>query len=180
MLKELENKIFPFKFRCVRCGKCCTQMLTGVPLYYTDIKNISCSIGLKMNAFVKQYCELTLHQIRTGKKILNIPILYLKTTKGKCIFYKSNGCTVHNVKPYCCSAAPFISLLFQDYDMIDFFKKQCNGFGHGTYYNKRKIKQILKKEVELEETEWQLFNNGLYSNLVMLLNGKGGKNDPGT
>lgn len=176
MLKQIENKIFSFNFQCVRCGNCCTRLEKGVPLFYKDAKKIALFKNLHLNDFLLQYCELNLHETIVNGHDLRIAGLYLKTSDHTCIFYKNNGCSIHKAKPYYCKSSPFISLLFQDNKTIEAFKKYCKGFGHGNYYNKKKIKSILKREIELEEKEWQLYHSGLYNSLVKLFK-IGGRND---
>ncbi|MGD0819954.1 MAG: YkgJ family cysteine cluster protein [Desulfomonilia bacterium] len=166
MLNEIKDKLFPFKFCCVRCGRCCTQMPRGVPLYYSDVENIAHMKGCAPKDFIKCFCELKLHKIINDGETMDIPVLYLKVSKKRCIFYEENSCMIHKVKPYICEAAPFVSLLFQDDNTVDFFKQKCKGFGHGTYYSRRRIRDIIKQEVKLEEAEWKLFSTGFYDNIV--------------
>lgn len=117
--------------------------------------------------FIVKHCELTLHEIITTDNQINIPSLYLKTVDKRCIYYE-NGCLIHEVKPYYCKSAPFISLLFQDENTIEFYKKHCRGFNKGRYYSKLKIKKILMHEVELEEVEWKAFNEGVYETILKI------------
>lgn len=175
MLKEIDSNIFPFKFRCVRCGNCCSHLPKGVPLFYSDCERISKHFAMNLYEFIAKHCELTLHDIMAEDHKINIPSLYLKTFDKRCIFYE-NGCLIHEVKPYCCKSAPFISLLFHDDNTIEFYKKHCRGFNKGIYYSKEKIKNILKHEIELEEVEWKTFNDGFYETLLKLFD-KGGQDD---
>lgn len=168
MLNHIENNIFPFRFRCVKCGICCENLSIGVPLFYKDIERIASYENLNLNDFLIQYCKLVIHNVNIKKRKIEIPVLYLKTSKRRCVFYEDKNCLVHKVKPYLCSSSPFVSLLFQDDNFLEFFKNNCKGFGRGAYHSKERIKQILKQEVKLEGKEWKLFKNGLYNNILNL------------
>jgi Fe-S-cluster containining protein len=150
-------------------------MAKGVPLYYSDVERIAFSRDLATDEFMRRYCELTVHRLVTEKADLAIPGLYLQTSEGRCIFYKGDGCGIHDVKPYCCRSSPCISLLFQDDSFIEYFKKECKGFGRGPYYSKRKVKQMLEQEAGLEEAEWRLFNEGLFDKVTTVVVGKSSK-----
>jgi len=141
-------------------------MLMGVPLFHTDIQDISGILKTNKGDFINRYCDLIVHKIPNNQNTLRVHAFYLKLFDSRCIFYENNGCAVNDVKPYLCKTAPFISLLFQDSTVIDNFKKRCKGFGHGPYYNKKTIKFMLKQEAKLEKAEWELFNNGFYDNLM--------------
>ena len=123
-------------------------------------------MNIFLDKFILNYCELTVHKIIYGGKIINIPVLYLKTSGNVCIFYKNKECSIHDVKPYNCSAAPIISLLFQDKDVIRFFKDNCKGYGKGTYYSKGKIAEIINHESELEKQEFELCYRNSYDAII--------------
>lgn len=165
MLKEIESKIFPFRFQCIRCGNCCTHLPQGVPLFYKDAYEIGLNFNMSLRDFVAKYCELETHEITNNGERLHIPGLYLKKIGQTCIFYKDNACSINSVKPYNCQHAPFISLLFQSDTAIKFLKDNCKGFGQGTYYSKNKIKVILDREVGLEINDMELYERGLFNSL---------------
>jgi Fe-S-cluster containining protein len=163
----MKDKIFSYKFKCVKCGICCTQIPEDVPIFYKDAERIAFHLNLDIKRFLKEYCKLKLHEIISDKNKTIVPLLYIKIINGSCVFYK-NGCSIHSVKPYFCKTAPNISLLFQDDNAIKFFKKRCEGFGEGEFYSKKKIKSILAQEIKLETEEFILFNAGLYNDLLIL------------
>ena len=165
MLREIENRIFPFRFKCVRCGNCCIHLPQGVPLFYEDAYKIALNFNMKLREFITKYCELEVHEIASNGKNLHIPGLYLKTIGLTCIFYKGDRCSINSVKPYYCRSAPFISLLFQSDNAIKFLKNNCKGFGRGPYYSKKKIKALLEREIGLEIKDWELYKKGLFNAL---------------
>lgn len=167
MLKEIENRIFPFRFQCVRCGNCCTNLPRGVPLFYMDAYKIALLFNLKVREFIAKYCEFELHEIVSNGNILHIPGLYLKNIGNACIFYRGNGCSINSVKPYNCLSAPFISLLFQSDSAIKYLKSNCKGYGSGSYYSKKRIKMLLEKEARLEIKDFKLFKKGLINRLAI-------------
>ena len=167
MCSDVEGKVFAFRFRCARCGSCCSEMPKGVPLYHGDIEGIARRIGIPTHDFVADFCDVDEHRIESEEKgVVHIPVIYLKTSDGKCVFFKEKGCSVHEVKPYNCKAAPFISLVFQSESWIRSLKHNCKGYGRGPFYTKRRIRQQLEEEAKLEEAEWAWFDSGYYDRLI--------------
>lgn len=145
-----------------------------MPLFYQDVNRIAAYTNLSIKEFVVKHCDSELHNVAIEGQKISIPLIALKTSKNCCGFYKNNECSIHKVKPYFCEAAPFISLLFQNDDVIEFHKNNCHGFGHGIYYSNKKIESILLQEIELEEKEWFLYNTTTHNELIDLINDQGG------
>jgi Fe-S-cluster containining protein len=154
-------------------------MTTGVPIYHQDAMQIARNLQHNLKEFLSEYCEAVVHNIYDDGKWVTIPVIYLKTIRGACVFLHDGTCSIHLVKPYLCRSAPRISLLFHDQETVEYFRKHCRGFGKGPYYSKDKIRRTLKEEIQLEKRERELFAKGVYA---ALLNAKdrGGNYDTGT
>jgi len=140
-------------------------MIRGVPIYHQDAIRISRNIQHDLQEFLSMYCEVIVHNIYDGGERVTIPIIYLKTIRGRCVFLNDATCSIHPVKPYLCRSAPCISLLFHDQKTVESFMKHCRGFGKGPYYSKNKIRRMLKEEIQLEKRERELFAKGVYAAL---------------
>ena len=111
----------PIKFKCVRCGNCCTDPNTIVNLIYSDILRIK--KGLNLN--LKELLEIAAFYIFNDnldediKKKLVTPSIktergysyigLLKDPTGKCIFYdiKNKKCKIYSLRPNFCQTFPF-------------------------------------------------------------------------
>jgi len=167
-VKNIKLNIQPFRFQCNRCGKCCTALNEGVPLYLRDIDQISSSLGLGREEFIKTFCNIELKTVEAGNRKMQIPLIYLKVESRTCVFYKNERCSVHNHKPYLCAASPFITLHFQDEEVKSVFKSSCEGYGMGPLYTKENIERILSHESYLEEEDFRAYQNGFYDELLKI------------
>jgi Fe-S-cluster containining protein len=152
-------------------------MRRGVPIYHQDAMRIARNIRHDLQEFLSKYCEVMVHNIYDKGEQVTIPIIYLKTIRGNCVFLHDAKCSIHPVKPYLCRSAPAFSLMFHYRETVESYMKHCRGFGKGPYYSKDKIRRMLKKEIELEKRERELFAKGVY---VALLNPKDRGGNHGT
>jgi Fe-S-cluster containining protein len=166
LLRQIEQNIFAFRHRCLQCGSCCTHMTWGVPIYHQDAMRIARNIRHDLQEFLSKYCKAIVHNIYAEGKRVKIPIIYLKTIRGGCVFLHDATCSIHSVKPYLCRSAPCTSLWFHDRKTVESFRKHCPGFGKGAYYSKDEIRRALKEEMKLENKERELFAKGVYAALL--------------
>lgn len=124
-------------FECQRCLECCQRYwITLLPF---EAKALAKCLGLKLEDFVRDYCEIYLQVFpKIKEKGLNVseafipgkiksemdeknlalpgeftvlPWLSLKRVQGQCVLLAENrACLVHDVKPLQCQLFPFISL----------------------------------------------------------------------
>jgi Fe-S-cluster containining protein len=141
-------------------------MRRGVPIYHQDAIRIARNIRHDLQEFLSKYCKVIVHNIHDEGERVTIPVIYLKTTKGTCVFLHDAKCSIHAVKPYLCRSAPCISLMFHYRETVESYMKHCRGFGIGPYHSKDKIRRMLKKEIALEKRERELFEKGVYAALI--------------
>ncbi len=141
-------------------------MTTGVPIYHQDAMHIARNLQHNLKGFLSKYCEAIVHNIYDEGKWVTIPVIYLKTIRGCCVFLHDATCSIHPVKPYLCRSAPCISLVFDDRETVEYFRRHCRGFGKGPYYSKDKIRRMLNEEMKLEKRERKLFTKGVYDGLI--------------
>jgi Fe-S-cluster containining protein len=110
-----------FRFKCVRCGKCCIDKATIVNVTYKDILRIKNGLGLNLDElnhilafyiFDKQPTEedkkkMVVSPVETerGKAFVGLK----KNPEGKCYFYEEekNKCMIYNARPMFCRTFPF-------------------------------------------------------------------------
>lgn len=160
--------LVPFKFSCQRCGKCCKNLSFSVPLYLRDVEQISFNLELTIDGFLQQYCDVNIYKYQKNDEHFLVPVLSLKTHKKICPFFFNNLCTIHQFKPFLCKSAPFISLLFQNDNIFQFFKENCHGFGKGKFYTVKEISQKLMEEENMEIEDFKTYQKDCCQKLTQL------------
>src|SRR5262245_53578650 len=112
-MSRADLDLTPFRFECTRCGKCCERQFGGVTLYLSDVLRLAKHFGVSPREFVDRYCTFREHRIKSASGERAIPDLRLKAHRnGHCVFLSGTSCSVHEVKPYLCAAAPFVFEIF--------------------------------------------------------------------
>ena len=90
-----------FRFKCRRCGKCCTHQET-IMFSTRDIFNIARKLGMTMVEVIKSFTESYIGQSS------RIPIIHLLSNgpKNTCPLLKEGRCSVHDCKPTVCALFP--------------------------------------------------------------------------
>jgi Fe-S-cluster containining protein len=85
------------RFRCTRCGACCT----GAPGYVWVNDNEVAAIAAFRGEKVEEVEALYTRQVGQQRSLR-------EKTNGDCVFFdRSAGCTVYNVRPRQCRTWPF-------------------------------------------------------------------------
>ncbi len=162
-----------FRFKCKRCGSCCTDKNTIVNVTYNDILRIKEALGLNLDEinfilsfyiFEKEPTEedkkkMVVSPVETerGKAFVGLK----KTPDGSCYFYDKNQkkCRIYKARPNFCRTFPFS---FRIYDktakklekMIEIkytekAKQYCQGIGEeAPIINKKKWLKLGKVTLE--------------------------------
>ncbi|MFX1374372.1 MAG: YkgJ family cysteine cluster protein [Promethearchaeota archaeon] len=109
------------RFKCTRCGNCCTDKSTLVNLTYLDILRIQKGLNLDVNEileivgfyiFEKKLSKddekkLVISPIETEKGLAFTALL--KNSEGICYFYNpdKNRCSIYELRPQFCKTFPF-------------------------------------------------------------------------
>ncbi len=97
---ELSDRV---RFRCIRCGKCCRNVLGSVIIESLDGWRMAKHLGITVADFYDKYTDLFFMED------VEFPIFALKTNgkENACIFLKGNRCTIQDAKPRTCKMYPF-------------------------------------------------------------------------
>lgn len=97
---ELSDRV---RFRCKRCGECCTHIKTTVAPDVKDAYYLAKYLNITMSEFYNKYAEMYFLE-DTG-----FPMFTLKSVgaDNKCIFLKGKCCSVQATKPKVCRMYPF-------------------------------------------------------------------------
>lgn len=135
-----------FKFKCIRCGNCCSDPNTLVNLSYSDILRIKKGLNLDLNELLEIVgfyifngndknikIRLVTPAIKTEKGYSYIGLL--KEQTGKCIFYDSDDkkCKIYPLRPNFCQTFPFTFQSRETSKELDILitnkgKEYCPGF----------------------------------------------------
>lgn len=149
-----ELDLRPFRFDCTRCGKCCERQFGGVTLYLSDLERLARHFALTPREFVERYCTFTRHRIETKAGTRTVPDLRLRSNPdGRCIFLADKLCSVHEVKPYVCAAAPFVFEIFSDPEARQELIAVCDGYGLGPEHRADEFRHWLDQESRHERDD---------------------------
>lgn len=167
--------ITPFRFECTACGKCCLQQHGGAVLYLSDIEAIANFLNLSPAEFVERYCRFRVYRGVGRKGAYAVPDLRLNARAGKCVFLSGKLCSIHEVKPYLCKAAPFISELVGDPSVRRLFAETCDGYGEGPLHGREEIAAHLRREMALESADRDGYRDGTAERLGVIERPRVGK-----
>ena len=85
------------KFRCTKCGKCCTGFPGHVWISKKEIAVMSHYLKIDEKTFCKKFTRNINGYISLKE---NLP-------SYDCIFFKDNLCQIHHVRPFQCRLFPF-------------------------------------------------------------------------
>ncbi|MDE3196509.1 MAG: YkgJ family cysteine cluster protein [Acidobacteriota bacterium] len=132
------------RFECQPgCTNCCDQQ-GFVYLTEDDIARLAAFVGMKQDAFEKQYVFRTRNLRR-----LRVP------RHAQCWFLKDGGCSVHPAKPVQCRAFPFWPELMKSARAWKSAGKYCPGIGKGPLVN---IELAAKTATEMRQAHPALYD----------------------
>ncbi|MFW9952741.1 MAG: YkgJ family cysteine cluster protein, partial [Candidatus Thorarchaeota archaeon] len=111
------------KYKCMRCGTCCSipkdnngNYLKRIPLYPEEVSNLI-EIAQKRNLALKVKEDLVFPDI-LNKKIIVLTYRFILDDSGYCIFHDINlGCTIQENKPLSCQAYPLALKIIDAFNM---------------------------------------------------------------
>jgi Fe-S-cluster containining protein len=122
------------RFRCTRCGHCCTGEPGYVWVSDDDLRAIADHLGEPFEV-LKAACT------KTGRRGLSLR----EKLDGDCVFYdKERGCTVYPVRPPQCRTWPFWESNVATPEDWEKTCRVCPGSGHGDLIPAEEITLRLK------------------------------------
>jgi uncharacterized protein len=110
----------PYRFKCIQCGKCCSEPNTIVNLTFHDIIRIKNEMNLDLRGLLdivgfyvfpgepteEQLKQMIVPPIKTQRGLAFIGLK--KEENGKCVYLDSdNHCEIYNTRPNICRTFPF-------------------------------------------------------------------------
>jgi Fe-S-cluster containining protein len=124
-MSETKDSII-LRFKCISCGKCCSDPQTFVNLTFKDILNLKKGLKISANELL-QYIGFYTYKVEEERdlmeKMVYSPVItekgkayvgILRQEGSKCIFLNDeNRCTIYHFRPKICRSFPF------SYKLID-------------------------------------------------------------
>jgi Fe-S-cluster containining protein len=123
------------RFRCKRCGRCCTGEPGYVWVSQDEIHRIARFLNLSEDEFSSKYCRRVL-----------IKISLVERPNGDCIFFTPAGCQIYPVRPLQCRTFPFWDDIISSPENWQAASYRCPGIGSGRLYSRKEIEAINKGE----------------------------------
>lgn len=109
-----------FRFACQPgCVRCCDQR-GFVYITENDLLRIADYLHMSAAEFESRYVYRTRNQLRLRKP-----------PRSQCHFLRSDGCSIHPVKPVQCRLYPFWPELVEYRDIWEYEARKCPGIGQG-------------------------------------------------
>ena len=122
------------RFRCTRCGNCCTGEPGHVYVNDEEIAAIAAFRGESVEHLTALYSKPT-HRERSLREKVN----------GECVFYeRGQGCTIYAVRPRQCRTWPFWQGNVRSPEDWERTKSICPGAGQGELISADEILNRLK------------------------------------
>ncbi|MFX0189007.1 MAG: YkgJ family cysteine cluster protein [Candidatus Hodarchaeota archaeon] len=125
-MEDLGKTPKEFRFKCIRCGNCCTDKKTLVNVTYSDILRIGKGLNLTLEEIIEilgfylydkepkaeDLNKMVVSPIRTEKGLAFIGLI--KRDSGTCIFYDEEykRCKIYDLRPNFCRTFPFTFRIF--------------------------------------------------------------------
>ncbi|MHA1521285.1 MAG: YkgJ family cysteine cluster protein [Promethearchaeota archaeon] len=156
-----------FFFRCIQCGKCCSNDSDGhIFIYWDDIHNISKILNLSHAEFAKRYLKVIPYEFKiwdenledSGNKKMMRTLILDFDQKQDCIFLeKLEGkllCQIYKARPMQCELYPFWSMIMTSEVNLQEHKDLCPGFHvskeEAEFYSPDHIRQLVESERRIE------------------------------
>jgi Fe-S-cluster containining protein len=122
------------RFRCTRCGNCCT----GAPGYVWVTADELAAIAEYRNEPVQHVIGLYTRVVERGRSLR-------EKINGDCVFYdRKEGCTIYPVRPRQCRTWPFWESNVRTPEAWTQTCEVCPGSGHGALISAEEITRRIK------------------------------------
>jgi Fe-S-cluster containining protein len=122
------------RFRCTRCGHCCT----GAPGYVWVSDHELNELARFRNEPVEEVRALYTRLAHRGRTLR-------EKANGDCIFYdRALGCTVYSVRPRQCRTWPFWESTVRDVEAWKATCRSCPGAGKGELISEEEITRRIR------------------------------------
>ncbi len=150
----MPEKLAGVRFKCTRCGKCCSSPNLIVNITPRDVQVISKHLktqpdkltavigfyqvstpGGTDDAIVKR--QMVFPPLKTHKGMAYLGLL--KRPNGDCIFLKENKCSIYAARPRICQAFPYTFNDENEASLARFAVETCPGIGQGEEIKVEKV-----------------------------------------
>jgi hypothetical protein len=122
------------RFRCRRCGACCTGAPGYVWLHAGEPAAIASRLGLEVAAFLSRHTR----RVSGGLSLLEDP-------EGRCVLFEpSRGCRAYEARPRQCRTWPFWARVVASRAAWDREAAECPGMGAGDLYGTEEIERLVR------------------------------------
>ena len=122
------------RFRCTRCGNCCTGEPGFVYVNDEEIAAIAAVRGESIEQVTAVYTKPAYRENSLREK-----------ANGDCVFFeRGQGCTIYSIRPRQCRTWPFWASNLQTPDDWERTKSVCPGSGQGELISAEEITSRLK------------------------------------
>ncbi|MBI2194349.1 MAG: YkgJ family cysteine cluster protein [Planctomycetes bacterium] len=124
------------RFRCTRCGNCCTGFPGFVWVDAESIGVIAAYLKLSVEGFSRRFVR------RAGDRLSLV-----ERDNYDCVFWdKDRGCTIYPVRPAQCRTFPFWPEHLAAEANWESVRDRCPGAGQGKRYSAEEIQRMLRQE----------------------------------
>jgi uncharacterized protein len=122
------------RFRCTRCGHCCTGAPGFVWVEAAEIEAIAAHHNEKLSETLALYTRMVGNRRSLREK-----------ANGDCVFYDAQqGCTIYPVRPRQCRTWPFWESNVRTPETWEATRRVCPGAGQGELIPAEEISRRLK------------------------------------
>ena len=131
------------RFKCQGSSNCCVSRGSYGYVYLSkkDIIRLSKFLDLKINNFLKLYCDKTNGFYHLKEKMKN----------GECQFLDKKKCSIYIARPIQCRTWPFWSENMNGKTWNKKILELCPGIGKGKLFNKSEIDKKIKLDEKNEK-----------------------------
>ncbi|MHA1699271.1 MAG: YkgJ family cysteine cluster protein [Promethearchaeota archaeon] len=143
-------------------GRCCKGS-GSIFIFPEDIRKIKAFLRVNLEEFLKKFVDVEDLPCEYTKNDGFIPFLVLKEREnGTCVFLDGKGsCTIYPSRPFQCMGYPFWIQNVKSPSSWEKLLEFCPGAKRshekksGIYYSAKKIKALIKKEMDLDKS-WEI------------------------
>jgi len=120
------------KFSCKRCSSCCRYDSGFVFLSEKDLENLTSTLKMDRNSFIKTYCRWV--NDWKGDEVLS-----LKEKSNKDCILWDNGCIAYEGRPLQCITYPFWESIISSVQSWEIAAASCPGINTGALHTEISI-----------------------------------------
>jgi Fe-S-cluster containining protein len=122
------------RFRCTRCGNCCT----GAPGFVWVNEEEEHAIADFIGEDRTQFAALYVRNVDRGRSLR-------ERANGDCVFFEAGkGCTIYSIRPRQCRTWPFWESNLQSPETWEETRAACPGAGSGQLFSAEEITARMK------------------------------------